>query len=401
MVLSRAWAEALATLVAAGLPAAGVIAVAFALDGVTGDGEPHGTRVTDGALFAIALLAGLAVAAALARVPPPQPVAAVRRAALALLAVLAAGAIVVGATQAGSWWDSFTSPIVSELPNSPGRLADAGSNYRWTWWKQAWNGWRESSALGGTGAGSFEFTNRRLRTSSLDETTEPHSLPVQFLTETGLVGLLLFAVAAVGLVAAARRRAGPQLALALALPVYLVHGLVDIGWDFVAVSAPVFVMAGAVVARPERARRLSPSALLVGGGVALAVVFSLFAVWLGDRWTDEAFRSLDRPDEAVRLAERARSLNPLAVDPLFAQSYAEQLRGNLGEALGLLERATELQPENREAWFQLGEFNLRVRNCPRTALPQLDRFTQLDSQDPGNREYDRALRLVNSGLPVC
>ena len=42
-----------------------------------------------------------------------------------------------------------------------------------------------------------------------------------------------------------------------------------------------------------------------------------------------------------------------------------------------------------------------MRNCPRAALPELDRFTALNPQDPGNREYARALKLVNSGTPIC
>jgi O-antigen ligase len=400
IVLSRAWAEALATLVAAGVPAAAVIAVAFLLDGVTSDGQSHSTRVEDGAIFGVAVLAGVGVAALLARVPPPTPTRAVRRAALVLAGALAAAAIVVGATHAGSWWDSFTSPTVAQVSNTKERFAESGSNYRWTWWKQGWRAWKAHPAAG-TGAGSFHFTNLRYRTSNVDSTTEPHSLPVQFLTETGIVGLLLFVVAALGLVGAARRRPGPQLALALALPAYLVHGLIDIGWDFVAVSAPVFLIAGAVAARPERARRISSSAVLAGAGVALAVVCSLFAVWLGDRWSREAELSLDRPAEAVKLAKRARSINPLAVDPVITQAFGEWQRGNLGEALGLFRKATEMQPENGLAWYLLGEFDLVARNCPRAALLELDRFTQLDPQSPSNTEYDRALRLVNSGTPIC
>jgi hypothetical protein len=400
IVLSRAWADALATLVAGGLPAAVVIGVAFALDGVTGDGQSHATRVSDGAIFGVVVLAGLGAAALLARVPPPEPTSTVRRAALALVAVIAAAALVVGATHASSWWDSFTSPTVTELSNSKTRFTEAGSNYRWTWWKQAWRAWKDHPAQG-TGAGSFGFTNLRYRTTDVDQTTEPHSLPVQFLSETGLVGLLLLLVAAVGLVAAARRRAGPQLALALALPVYLAHGLIDIDWDFLAVSAPVFVMAGAVVARPDRAFRVSAPAVLVGAGVGAAIVFSLFAVWLGDRWTTQAGEALDRPDRAVQLAKRARSINPFAVEPLFVQALGAYLRGDPAEALGLYRKATEIQPENAEAWYQLGEFDLTFRNCPRAALPELDRFTQLNPQDAGNKEYARALRLVNSGKPVC
>jgi hypothetical protein len=399
IALSRAWADALATLVAAGIPAAVVVAVAFFLPGVTDDGQSHSTRVTDGAIFGLVVLAGLGAAALLARIPPPEPTRTVRRAALALLAVAAAGVIVVGAAHASSWWDQFTSPTVSELTNGKGRFTEAGGNYRWTWWKQGWRAWRAHPA-GGTGAGSFNFTNLRYRTTSADFALEPHSLAVQFLTETGIVGLLLFLVAVLGLIGAARRRAGPQLALALALPAYLVHGLIDIDWDFAAVSAPIFLLAGTVAARPERARQLSGSAVLAGAGVAAAVVFSLFAVWLGDRWTADSLLSAD-PDHALTLAKRARSIDPLSFDALYAQALAQELRGNLGEALGLFQEGTRLQPENAEAWYSLGLFNLEIRNCPRAALPELDRFTQLNPQDPGNKEYDRALRLVNSGTPIC
>ena len=42
--------------------------------------------------------------------------------------------------------------------------------------------------LEGTGAGSFPLTNLLYRRSSVDTTTEPHDLPIQFLSETGIVG---------------------------------------------------------------------------------------------------------------------------------------------------------------------------------------------------------------------
>jgi hypothetical protein len=401
IVLSRAWTEALATLFAGWVPATVVLVVAFSLPGVTDDGQAHSTRVQDGVVFGLVLLAGAVFSMLLARVPPPEPVPAVRRAALALVVAAAGAAIVVGAVHASSWWDSFTSPTPLELPNTKERLAEAGSNYRWAWWKQAWRGFEEHP-VGGTGAGTFAFTNMRYRTSALDQAREPHSLPVQFLTETGIVGAVLFVVAVVALVVSSRRRPGPELALSLALPVYLAHGLVDVGFDYAAASAPVFLVAGALAVRPGEGRRLSPPALLVCSGVALALVFSLGAVWLGNRWTGEALElTVQDPARAVTLAKRARSVNPLAVEPLFAQAWAEQARRNYGEALGLLQEATRLQPENKETWFLLGTFNLRVRHCPRAALPALDRFTALDRQDPGNKEYDLALKQVNSGLPTC
>ena len=105
--------------------------------------------------------------------------------------------------------------------------------------------------LKGTGAGTFLGTNLRYRTTSLDQTIEPHDLPLQFLTETGVIGLALFGARSPGFSSAAGAGPGPQLALALALPAYFLHGLLDVDWDFASVSGPVFLIAGALVVRPS------------------------------------------------------------------------------------------------------------------------------------------------------
>src|SRR5206468_12302229 len=83
--------------------------------------------------------------------------------------------------------NEFKSPAAPEVSNSKSRFVEAGSNHRWVWWKEAGHAFK-SHPVDGTGAGSFRFTNLRYRGSSVDVTTEPHSLPVQFLTETGAVG---------------------------------------------------------------------------------------------------------------------------------------------------------------------------------------------------------------------
>ena len=69
MWLSHAWIESLSTLVAAGLPAAGALAVAFALPGLTSDGQTHDARVHAGIVFGVVL----AVDALIAVGPLPLP----------------------------------------------------------------------------------------------------------------------------------------------------------------------------------------------------------------------------------------------------------------------------------------------------------------------------------------
>ena len=48
-------------------------------------------------------------------------------------------------------------------------------------------------------------------------------------------------------------------------------------------------------------------------------------------------------------------------------------------------RRRELQPDNAEAWYSLGDFDLVDRHCPRAALPALDRFTVLNRPGPAER----------------
>ena len=418
MWLSKAWVEALSTLVAAGLPAAGALAVAFALPGLTSDGQSHTARVHAGIVFGAVLAADALIAAGLARFPLADGTM-LRRIALAVLVLAIAAAVAIGAARAHSWWDSFTSSSGSELTNSPGHLVSSGGNFRSSWWTQAWHGWK-TAPLKGTGAGTFAVTNLRYRTTSLDQTIEPHDLPLQFLTETGVVGLVLFIASILWLAVRGRRRPGPQLALALALPAYFLHGLLDIDWDFVSVSAPVFLIAGALVARPSSRPRPRASRVVAVSGALIAVGCSLFAVWLGVRWDGQAAAAVGVNDQhAIALAKRARRVNPFAIDPLFQAGAAEVdiaataksgrapgwqtgYRSAIGSAESDFTKATTVQPSSALAWDQLGYFELISRGCPRAALTAFSHATVLDGQNPTyNRHYAETLALVNSGKPRC
>src|SRR5207248_54955 len=279
------------------------------------------------------------------------------------------------------------------------RLTNTSSNFRLTWWKQAWDGWLHDK-LAGTGAGSFHVTNLRYRGSFLDFATEPHDLPLQFLSEVGVVGLALLVGALALLLLRGRRRRGHELALALLLPAYLVHSLVDIDWDFVAVSAPAFLAAGALAGRPAL-RSVSPFGALVAAGAALLAFGILLLPWLGERWSDQA--TFASPARAVVLAKRARSVDPLLVEPLWALALAEERRGNDARALAYYEQATREQPQNAQTWLAAGQFALDA-GCAQRALQHFYRFNALDKNarpSEGPDDYRRALRLVNTGKPRC
>jgi hypothetical protein len=262
-------------------------------------------------------------------------------------------------------------------------------------------------------------TNKRYRNTSLDETIEPHSLPIQFLSETGVIGVLLFLGSIGWLIVRGRHRPGPQLALALALPAYFLHGLIDIDWDFAAVSAPVFMIAGALAVRPSDRPKPRTFAVLTASGILAIAVLSLAAVWLGGHWEGQAESALGVNDaKALKLAKRAHSVNPLAVAPLLtastaqsalAASYAANRTSGWARrytvattsAIDYLGQATRLQPDNALAWYLLGSYRL-AEGCPYAALPSFNQATIYDGKNPAYAEaYAATLKRVNSGKEKC
>ncbi len=383
------WGSAM-TVVAAAIPAAVVAGIAFALPGVTGGAEPSSTRWRDGLVFGALLVAGAVGAALLTRLPAPRVS---RRTLYVVGGILLAAVVVVGALKAGSAWRQFTSS--TEVGNQGAGRASLSSNFRWPWWKQALHGFAHHP-LAGTGAGSFHVTNLRYRTTYLDVTSEPHDLPVQFLSEAGIVGFVLFAGAAAFLLRGSLRRRGADLALALILPAYLLHGLVDIDWDFVAVSAPAFLVAGSLVGRAPR--RVPAFAVLAAAGAAVLAFAVLLLPWLGLRWADQAFVNAD-----PKLANRARAVDPLLVEPYWALADAADAAGSYTDAVYYFGLATRRQPQNAQAWLFKAEYELK-NHCARAALQDFYKFNALDPYerpDAGPDDYRTALALVNSGKPRC
>jgi hypothetical protein len=381
--------ESLGALVAAVPPAAIVAGVALVLPGVADNGVTRHQRVRDGAILAVLLLVGAVVTAVVARVAlarEPDPAArrlAVRRGAAAL-AALAVLAIVVLVVRAGgpldfvhARWREFTT---AQSVNSIGRLGSASSGNRWLWWQQSWHAFTHHPA-GGSGAGSFGLTSTVAAHNSIQATVEPHNTPLQFLTETGIVGFLLYAgvvaAVAVGLVRGARDRA--TVALALVLGVAFVHSLVDIDWLYVGTQAPLFVVAGVVVMRDaERTRRrwLPLAATLV---CALAVLYSLFSPWYSQRRFEDALTAASNGDLATARGalDDAHSLNPLAIEPLLFLGAIDDLDAPYLDA-------TKREPTNPETWYALAEhYSADARWF--LAFGAADRSYRLDPYGPAGK----------------
>jgi O-Antigen ligase len=392
------WLESGAAILLGGGLGAAVGAWTFTRPGLSQALQPHSVRVHDGAWFAVVFLLGTCLVGSLAylgslaeerrelSVRARQLASRLAVGALALCLVVGI-AVIAATTSPSSWARDFTQQSGNAgAATGPARLTTISSTSRWQWWQEAWQAF-EDQPLRGTGAGTFELTHRLLRTNGV-AVTEPHDLPLQLLSETGIVGALLAAgslvAAGIGIVRRVRRLDGETRAVALALALgvlgFVLHALLDFDWDFVAVCAPFLVTAGVLLgagAPVVRERRwgLAP----IPAALAFAAAFSLLTPWFAQRKTDAALASLEagRPAQAARQAHRARSLNPLSLEPLFVEAAAAEQLGDLGAARDLYVKAVNLQPLNWSAWYELGAFWVSVKNHE-AAIAPLERAVELD-----------------------
>jgi len=394
--------EAIGPLAVAWIAGAAGASAALLLPGVSDDAQPHGVRVQDGLVFGAALVAGAAVIVVALRFVVTRAVdRSVVRAVAALLATLMLATLAAAVVRAGGpgdfvrdRWHEFSNPVSAQVPQGQKRLVSTSSSNRWRWWQEAWDAFVDHPVQG-TGAGTFGLTDRIERNSPL-AVSEPHSAPLQDLSETGIVGFLLI-VLTLGAAAVAilrRERTAAATALALGVAVCVVHSLVDIDWDYVGVQGPLFLTVGMLVSGAGRARRSwLPAA--AAGVCAFAALYSLVSPWLAEHRLSAAYDSLTRGNAVAGVdeAKSAHAFNPLAVEPLFVWALGEDLLGRKAKALELYRRARDREPRNAETWYRLGEFELDVLKRPRAAYRDLNQSYTLDSFGPASEKggpLDRA-----------
>src|SRR6266540_183217 len=261
-------------------------------------------------------------------------------------------------------------------PQCAGRLSCASTDARLDWWRQSLDMFRDRP-LEGSGAASFELAHRINRAHFVRPTSEPHNLALQLLGETGVVGFALFLAAVVLAALAMRRRLHEDtaaVAFAVCALAYLLHVLIDIDYDYVAVSAPLFVLLGALLARPGTtiARR---EPIWAGGALVLAAaaVLSLAAPVVAQHKVDRALATGD-----ADLAEQAHLWDPVSIEPLEAEAIIEEARGKKLHALQLYHEAIDTQPDNPRGWVELGLFELQTMKDPCAAYRALNQAYTLD-----------------------
>jgi len=398
------------------VPSAAVVAgIGLALPGIADDRQPHSVRVHDGLIFGLAFVVGGCVAAAAARrllaeegnAPRRRRLADAAGAAGVAACVVVVIALVVRAGGPGDFvharWHEFAT---TQSSSEAGRLGSASSGNRWAWWQQSWDAFTRHPG-GGTGAGSFRLTSTVSAHNAEQSTVEPHNTPLQFLTETGIVGFLLYAGVIASVVAAVVR--GPRdratQALALVLLLGWLHSILDIDWSFVATQGPLFAVAGVLVARPGAPvrRRLRPAAAVAV--CTLAALYSLFAPWYSGQRLQDAYNAVGRGDlvATIDAARDAHTLDPLALEPIQLLAFTLEGARDFSGAKRYFVLETKREPQNPETWYDLGQFYFHRRQW-RPAYDALNHSYTLNAFGPAGSTgglLDQARCKVFPTNPQC
>jgi len=216
-----------------------------------------------------------------------------------------------------------------------------------------------------------------------------HSVELDALSETGIVGfLLLVGAGALGLLSAYRRGGTGLLPAALfGAGAYLaIHSSIDWVWSIPPIGMFELVLVGIGASRDTRRRLEGRPMVAVGAAVVVVAVLGFVPPWLSSALTRSAYGKT--PTDRTTTLHLAGALDPLSVDPLLAEA---KLTGP-PENIGPLRDAVAKQPQNSEVHYLLGLAYLHAGRRL-AARQELATALRLSPYDPAfRRAYLRARR---------
>ncbi len=330
-------------------------------------------------LAALTLIGRLVIARERAMRPAPRRTRQIERALIALAAVaVIAGVLALALSSRGLTgtisheWRTFTNTHEAS-PSNPSRLLSADSANRWVWWKEAAGAFTDRP-ITGWGAGSFPVVHLLYRRDNLS-VQQPHSVPLQFLAETGIVGALLalgaFLLLTIAAVKTTLRRTGRERLLAAGLLAaavcYFLHLLYDWDWDIPAVTLPALLLLGVLLgsgARTPLQRMPTAGARLRLTALVAATLFmctfalsaalpSLAATKAADALVSAAGGTHGALQRAQADAALASRLDPLSDAGLKVESTIALRRGDYQGSRSYLLSAVGRDPSDSLAWASL------------------------------------------------
>jgi len=297
--------------------------------------------------------------------------------------------------------------VGSDQTQTRSRFTSGGGN-RYDYWRVAARQF-EDEPFKGLGAGNYDRTYFVERQTS-EDIKQPHSLPLQTLSELGIVGglglLAFLGAVAGGFVRRARAARTSEVDLGLAVAgggmvlVWLIHTSVD--WLHLIPGVTGIALCGAAVLvapwkRAEGARSRSPLRLAVIGACALLVVFGATLVGksaLADKYrSDSQALAAADPRAALIKAEDSLSLNDESLPAYYAKASAHARLGAYEPARAALVTATRREPHDWVTWGLLGDLAVR-RGDFEQARRDYGRASELNPLDAGLEQLAKNPRLA-------
>jgi hypothetical protein len=431
MAFAGSWLKTLTLLAAAALTTIAPLWLALSEHSLSGANVPLGDRETAGGPFLLVILASLLVLYVVARklldrevsieLTPERKRRVLRMAAAGAAFLIVAVLIVLALSSRGLTgtfshaWHSFTTPHATANVNAPNLSVSSGN--RWVWWKDAAGAWSDRP-VGGWGAGSFRVVDLLYSTSSSLSVQDAHSVPLQWLAETGLIGGLLavggYALLLAGGVDAVRRKTASERAfgavLLAAAVAYAIHALYDWDWELPGVTFPVLVflggLAGSGIARRGWRAPQAPGmlrGLALAGTTFVLCVYAVSAL-LPSLAATKASAALTQAGatssraarlHAVGTAELASRLDPLSDEGLKAAASISVSLGHPAQARAYLLRAVARDPSDELAWEQLANLERGLRDV-RAARQAIARVLALDPRGTVGRRLALALQELRT-----
>ncbi len=245
------------------------------------------------------------------------------------------------------------------------RFLSASGSGRYTLWQVAREDFARQPILG-VGTNGYEATFYQLREREAGAVRQPHMLPLEVLSERGIVGGVLFfgflATCWMGglwkrftdLNSEGKAQVG---ALGAAVAYWFVQSSAEWLWQISAVTLPAMVYLAMLVApwRKTEIVRLRWPLRTASVGVALLALVVVTPLYAADYYLTRSYASAN-PEVALQAVERAQNFNPL--DSRLYEREAEMAveAGEWGRAERAYKRAISLNPEHYAPYMLLGSF---------------------------------------------
>ncbi|MGA8722203.1 MAG: O-antigen ligase family protein [Solirubrobacteraceae bacterium] len=289
-------------------------------------------------------------------------------------------------------WQEFKHPSAAGLrQDSLARFGTASGNGRYDYWKVAVDA-TSGHLLGGSGAGTFQLLWAP-RAPYFSYVQNAHSLYVETLAETGIVGVVLLGgffvlvlAATVRLSVRSRHEARVRAAgFAGAMFAFCVAAASDWIWQVPAVPAAFLVLAGAVLAPPHARSSGGASLPFRLGAIALAAAALVAIVvplaTVSTVRQSEAAVLGGNSAQALADARTAVRLEPGATSAQIQLAEVLELQGRVPQALAAALEATADEPSNWSGWLIVSRLEAEAGR-PTASLAAYRRSRSLNPRSP-------------------